>query len=223
MGEIDSVWEKIHSSREWGQYPTEQVIRFVARNYYNVIDKKSIKILDYGCGGGNHTWYLCREGFDVYAFDGSKSAINRVEKRLRNERLYADLRVLKATEIDYESDFFDAVIDNVCIYANLSDDIINMYHQIYRVLKRGGKLYTSVFSVNTTGFATGKQLEYHTYCDIPEGNLKGMGKVHFFDEEEIYSMLSLVGFINIRIGILKYEDEEKNVVEQYCVKAEKNE
>lgn len=34
------AWEKIHSSRDWGAYPTEYVIRFVARNYYQTEREK---------------------------------------------------------------------------------------------------------------------------------------------------------------------------------------
>lgn len=74
---IDPKWEEIHRNREWGKYPTEYVIRFVARNYYNFPIRQRVKILDYGCGGGSHTWYLAREGFDTYAFDGSQSAIQK--------------------------------------------------------------------------------------------------------------------------------------------------
>ena len=50
-GTIDPAWEKIHSTREWGQYPSEHIIRFVARNYY-AKDRPSIKICDFGMGGG---------------------------------------------------------------------------------------------------------------------------------------------------------------------------
>ena len=51
MGTIDKAWEEIHSSRDWGQYPSEHVIRFVARNYYNK-KRDEVKILDFGIGGG---------------------------------------------------------------------------------------------------------------------------------------------------------------------------
>ena len=50
---IDPVWEEIFSTREWGQYPSENIIRFVARNYYKK-ERDNIKILDFGCGGGAH-------------------------------------------------------------------------------------------------------------------------------------------------------------------------
>lgn len=42
---FDNYWEQVHSRTEWGQYPTEHVIRFIARNYYNK-NRKEIRILD---------------------------------------------------------------------------------------------------------------------------------------------------------------------------------
>lgn len=45
------AWEQIHQSKEWGQYPSEHVISFIARNFYSA-EREKIKILDFGCGGG---------------------------------------------------------------------------------------------------------------------------------------------------------------------------
>ena len=42
MKSFDNVWEEIHASQEWGKYPSEPVIRFVARNYYKK-DRKNPK------------------------------------------------------------------------------------------------------------------------------------------------------------------------------------
>ena len=112
---IDKAWEQIHSTTEWGAYPSEHVIRFVARNYYEVTNRKDVRILDYGAGGGAHTWYLAREGFDTYAFDGAPSAAEKIKKRLEKEQLQADVRCFDGVNNNYKNDFFDAVIDNFCI------------------------------------------------------------------------------------------------------------
>ena len=106
---FDEYWEKVHRKTECGQYPTEHVIRFIARNYYNT-ERMNTRILDFGCGGGAHTWYLAREGFDVYAFDGSESAICKLDARLQREHLKADLRVRDALLLDYPNEYFDGSI-----------------------------------------------------------------------------------------------------------------
>lgn len=219
---FDCIWEEIHSTQEWGQYPSETVIRFVARNYYKAEDRSMIRILDFGCGGGSHTWYLAREGFDTYAFDGSASAIERVRKKLDRENLNADLRVRDAINLDYEPETFDAVIDSVCIYANRIEHIKRMYKEVFSILKHGGKLLTSVFGVGCTGYGTGERLGHNEYRNITEGNLAGRGIVHFFEEDEIVNVLKEVGFINIVVEPMDYIDNGCKV-SMYWIKAGKKE
>ncbi len=219
MKSFDNVWEEIHATQEWGKYPSEPVIRFMARNYYKK-DRKSIKVLDFGCGGGNHTWYLSKEGFSVYAFDGSISAIDKVKQLLEKERLSACLKVMDALELDYEDNFFDCIIDNATIYANKYQNIKLMYSKIFKILKEGGRLLTVNFSTNTTGYGTGKELEKNTFCDITSGRLEGRGITHFFEEDELKNILSDIGFINIIIDKMQYTDMG-DTVGQFLVQAEK--
>ena len=74
-------------------------------------------------GAGANTWFLAREGFDVYAFDGSKSAIGRVKTLLSKDNLTANLKVCDAIEMDYPNDYFDFAIDNFSICCNKMDCI----------------------------------------------------------------------------------------------------
>lgn len=219
---FDDTWEEIHSKQEWGQYPSEFVIRFVARNYYRVEDRSKIKILDFGCGGGCHTWYLAREGFDTYAFDGSESAIQRVKKKLEREHLRADLRVRDGINLDYEPETFDAVIDSVCIYANRLEHIKQMYKAALDVLKVDGRLLSSVFGTGCTGFGTGEKLGHNEYRDITEGNLAGRGIVHFFEKEEIVNILEEIGFKEIVVEPVDYIDNDCKI-SMYWIKARKKE
>ena len=220
MKSFDETWEEIHAAQEWGKYPSEHVIRFVARNYYRK-KRQEVKILDFGCGGGNHTWYLAREGFDTYAFDGSASAVSRVNKRLEEENLQADVRVRDALELDYRKEFFDCVIDNAVVYANTYENITAMYREIYSLLKPGGTLFSVSFTTGTTGYGTGKELEKNTFCDITEGSLAGRGTTHFFEEQELRSILEDAGFENITVDRLRFTDRG-SVVEQFLVQAERH-
>lgn len=220
MESFNAEWEAVHSSQEWGAYPAEHVIRFVARNYYKR-ERSSVKILDFGCGAGAHTWYLAREGFDVYAFDGSKSAVERAQARLDREGLSASLKVADALNTGYPDDFFDAVCDNFCIYSNLTENIRSMYDSIYNMLKPEGMLLTACFGKRTTGYGEGELLEQDTWINLPEGALTGRGITHFFSEEELRSILSETGFRNIHIDTILYTDNG-NQIEQYVARADKS-
>lgn len=216
---FNEEWEYVHSTQEWGAYPTENVIRFIARNYYKS-ERDKIKILDFGCGAGAHAWYLAREGFDVYAFDGSKSAIEKAKQRFERENLKADLRVADALNLSYADDFFDAVVDNVCIYGNLLEDIKVMYKDIYRMLKPGGKIFTSCFGKRTDGYGSGEKLEEDTYRKITEGVLIERGTTHFFTKESLESVLKESGFQNVHIDFILYTDRGVQV-EQFIASAVK--
>ena len=216
---FNQEWEVIHSKQEWGMYPTEHVIRFVARNYYNT-NRENTKVLDFGCGTGAHAWYLAREGFDTYGFDGSQNAIHRAEHRFRHEGLSAHFQVADALDINYPDDFFDAVIDNVCILGNLVDNINKMYENVYRMLKPGGKLLSTCFGKKTDGYGTGDALEKDTYVNITEGAMSGRGTIHFFDQSELKELLEKVGFIDIQMDTVLYTDRGVQI-EQYITVAQK--
>lgn len=217
---FDNTWEEIHKSQEWGKYPSEDIIRFVARNYYNK-ERKNIKILDFGCGAGANTWYLAREGFDTYAFDGSASAVMKAKLYLAKENLEAHFEVADALDISYENNFFDCIIDSAVVYANTIKNITDMYKKIYDLLVPAGKLFaTGLFTPNTAGYGTGILLEKNTFKDLTEGALAGRGTVHFFEKEEILELLDSIGFHNINIDETKRTDRGK-IVEYWIVSAEK--
>lgn len=216
---FDDEWERIHADRVWGMYPSESVIRFIARNYYKY-DRKSIKILDFCCGSGSNTWYLAHEGFDVYAFDGSTSAIKRAKERFKEEGLQAHFEVKDALNCDYEDDFFDCIIDNVGVYANRYENIRKMYETIFLKLKYGGKLFTTSFSLNTTGYETGVEIEKNTYKGIKEGTLAGRGIAHLWEGNDLFELLRGVGFTNIKIDRMLWTDQG-NTIEQLLVQCQK--
>ena len=204
------AWEKIHSSREWGGYPSEHVIRFIARNYYNK-KRAEVKILDFGCGSGANTWFLAREGFDTYAFDISESAINNLNNRMEKEGLSVNSLVSDGLALPYEDEMFDAIVDNVSIFSNPKDDIISMYKKCYDLLTNGGKFITIVFGKDTTGYGTGNEIEPGSYEGIEAGPIQGLGIRHFFDREELLDCLQQAGFTDVRIEKAFYTDNGSNV------------
>ena len=193
----DPVWEDVFLSQEWGRYPPEYVIRFVARRFYKSPDRKAIKILDLGCGTGACSWYMAREGFSVAGIDGSPTAVQRGLDRLRSEGLEADLRVGDYMNLPWPDATFDAAIDNVSLYCNRFAQCQRACDEVFRVLKPGGHFQSSNFSDNTWGFGLGKEVEENGFTDIPVGPLQGKGFALFMSRRQIDMLYSRFADVTI--------------------------
>lgn len=136
----DPVWEKVFSDQEWGKYPPEDFIRFIARNFYNVENRKEIKILEVGCGPGANLWFLAREGFEISGIDGSQTAITQAGSRLNTEcpNWRGALTVGDISVLPYPNDCFDAVVDIECVYCNTYATSKQIYCEMARVVRGGG-------------------------------------------------------------------------------------
>ncbi len=181
----DPVWEKVFRSQEWGKYPPEQVIRFVARNWYTAADRTAVRLLDLGCGPGACTWFMAREGFAVSAIDGSATAIEKLRRRLEGEGLRADARVGDYVQLPWPTETFDGVIDNVSLCTNRMRQCHLAVAEVFRVLKPGGRFYSANFTPRTWGFGDGDLVEPNGYENIREGPLAGKGFNLFLDSQQI--------------------------------------
>ena len=159
----DPVWEKIFSSREWGKYPPEELIRFTAQQFYKTTNRQKINFLDLGCGTGSCSWYLAKEGFTVYGVDGSKTAISKAKTRFRKDKLKGNFTVMDYINLDFPDNFFDATIDIGSIQCNPIYNVPVILKEIQRVLKPNGKLFFLMSAVGSYN-----------------GPFKGKGYNHFF-------------------------------------------
>lgn len=223
MKSFDEAWEELFQKQDWGKYPSEEVIRFVARNFYGK-KRVEIKLLDIGCGTGACTWYMAREGFDVYAFDGSETAVRKARQRLREEGVSAKIAVSDAASFPYPNAFFDGIVDSAMLCANRLDSVKAILRECFRTLKTGGKIFsTGLFKRGMTGCGTGEKLEENTYRGITEGNLADRGTVHFFSQDELTALWTEAGFKNILIDSLeRTEGGGSSSIGYYMVEAEKN-
>jgi ubiquinone/menaquinone biosynthesis C-methylase UbiE len=207
----DKGWDILFSRVEWGRYPGEELIRFVARNFYSKHNRKDIKILEVGCGSGANLWYLAREGFKTYGFDGSSVAIEKAENFLKKENLTADLKQGDALNLPYDDAMFDAVLDVECLYANSLVDTSVILKEIYRVLKPGGLIYSKTFSVGMSGEKTGLRMteEPNTFLEMPDGPLhKEYGIIRLTSEKEIPKIYHL--FSEIEYDYISRTDKNRS-------------
>lgn len=217
----DSVWDDIFRTSAWGKYPGEDLIRFVARNFYRTPDRGSVKMLEVGCGPGANLWFMAREGFSVFGIDGSSHAIGAAQERLDSEcpGWKGELRVGDICTLPYESDFFDATIDNEAVYANSFGDSIRSYAELFRVTKPGGKLYARMFASGCTGENTGEQIGEKLWL-ISEGVFVGRGATRFTALNEIQELLGAFRILSVEL-LTRTEDNQKQQIREWIVTGEK--
>ncbi|MGE3609164.1 MAG: class I SAM-dependent methyltransferase [Bacteriovoracaceae bacterium] len=182
------VWDQIFLSKSWGKYPPEALLRFVGRNYIHKGNVKGVKALELGCGPGSNIWFLSREGFEAYGVDISPVAISKANERLKSEGLTAQLVTGSITNLPYENDYFDFVIDNACVYCLNEASTKIVMKEVHRVLKKGGLFFSITFADDTTrgeGFTTINDLEFK---DAKVGTFANAGYVRLASKEKIHEI-----------------------------------
>jgi SAM-dependent methyltransferase len=112
--------------------PGRAMERLVERSVPLLLDPEpGEKILDIGCGEGNHLMMLQRLGLDIYGVDASPYMIRRAEKRLGDR---ATLKVGVAEALPFDDNEFDlAVLINTLEFL---DDPLETLREARRVVKR---------------------------------------------------------------------------------------
>jgi len=198
----DPNWDEVFSNQEWGKYPSENLIQFIARNFYKR-NREEIKILEVGCGTGANLWYISREGFQAFGIDGSEIAIARARERMISENLIVDLQIGDIVNLPFVDGFFDVVIDNECIYSNNYDNSDLILKEIARVLKTNGKFYSRTFSEKMFIGEMLNESDSLEYKGIIEGPLKGKGFVRLSSKESIKKLYGKY-FVIKSIDYLQY-------------------
>jgi SAM-dependent methyltransferase len=190
------VWDDIFQSNEWGKYPALAVVRFIARNFYShsLSDRKNIKILEVGSGTGANLWFCAREGFSVYALDGSKNAVERMNDRFHIDKL--DGQLIKSLVGDYhdtldsiENNSIDAVIDVESLCCNKYSRTKSTIEKVFTKLKVGGKFLSVTFSDGSYGLV-GEEIDIHTVLP-KDGPAAGKGFVRYTTESDIQDLYKL--------------------------------
>ena len=217
----DATWEEVFRQQEWGKYPGEDLIRFVARNFYNVEKRSDIKILEVGCGPGANLWFIAREGFSVYGIDGSPTAIERAGMRLDNEcsSWKGELQVGDIEKLPYLDDFFDAVIDVEAVSCNSFESAKRIYSEMIRVCKVNGKIFTRTFASGCWGDKTGEKVGHNAWI-VEEGPLLHKGYTRFTEKREVEELLGGVKIKEMELLTRTMENQSEEIKE-WLIVAEK--
>jgi SAM-dependent methyltransferase len=221
MAQIDSwdpVWEQVHQSREWGRYPSEELIRFVMRQWKHAPDRQAIRGLEIGCGQGANLWFLAREGFTAYGIDGSAAAIDRARDRLDTEvpGWRGELHVGDIRRLPFADGTFDMLIDNQATYANQFAAAQDMFMELSRVGRPAGRLFCRTFAPGSYG--TGRQVDPDAWI-FEDGPLAGLGYCRLTPAERIPDLLR--GFSIISVDELNSTQSNRRIsVNEWIIIAE---
>ena len=160
-------------------YPNESMIQFVASNWFSLEfeRRRSIRILEVGCGSGANLCMLDKEVFEA----GLEIARAHLQDKWG---VQANLECGSVTTLPYESSFFDAIIDVVTLqHLNLQDSA-SALAEIRRVLKPAGLFFSYRISdassafLNSGGeFVDAVTVDNVTNTDMP---LHGNGPMSFW-------------------------------------------
>ncbi|MFA5621495.1 MAG: methyltransferase domain-containing protein [Thermovirgaceae bacterium] len=100
--------------------------------------RKGMKVLDAGCGTGNFSLKMAKLGCDVTGVDLSERMLILAAEKARSEGIRADFLAMDVNALEFTDGTFDAVISMAVL--EFVDNPFDAAEEMYRVLKRGGKL-----------------------------------------------------------------------------------
>ena len=218
----DPVWERIFRSREqWGYYPPEELVRFMARHYYRVADRREVRVLEVGCGpGAGPGWYVAREGFSYTGIDGSATAIDKARRRFSAEVLSGEFVVGTGERLPWQAASFDCVIDVACLQCNDEAAAQSMIDEIHRVLVPGGRHFSLTTRPACWGEGTGIQVDSSSWRDLREGPFAAMGVVRFSSAEQLKQLYAAFTEIELEHSVRSL-DAERHVVANWILSCRK--
>lgn len=209
---MKKTWNNVYKKQfraTW--YPMDGVIRFTARylkrrigiDLYD-IRKEAKRVLDVGCGNGNHVVFFAEQGFDVYGLDISKEAIEIARAWLHKRDLNAHLEVGNVTRLPFEDKFFDVVISHGVLDHVKFAEAKEAMQEIRRVSAEDAYLYVTLRSTWDSECGRGQEVEKNTFI-LQEGYEKGIIQ-HFFDLDEIEELLAGFRIFDIECYEQKFPD-----------------
>jgi len=149
--DLKKEWNKRYKSKMGiSEWPSEGIISFALKNYTEG-ERKSIKVLDFGCGVGNNLYFLLEEGFDAYGSEISSEAIYKAGKKLNHNNkdisIEERIRYSKDGFLDsFPNEYFDLVIDRESLSQMEWGKLKKVFKDIKRVMKKNAIYYGEMFA-----------------------------------------------------------------------------
>lgn len=171
---VRDFYEVSYSSQGFAaqrKYPNEELCRFIGRNFsrLSLEERRTVRLLEVGCGSGSNLWMLAREGFDTYGVDLSQESLVLAERMLRGYGVQASLSVGDMTDLAFEDGYFQVVVDvfsSYCLDAKHGRAFLSSMSQ---KLAKGGLFFSYFPAKNSEAF-----INHRPAALIDEDTLSGI-------------------------------------------------
>jgi ubiquinone/menaquinone biosynthesis C-methylase UbiE len=185
------------------RYPNEELVRFLARNFFKLTreERGRVSILDAGCGPCSNLWVVAREGFDAHGVDLSPESLRLGREILTEWGVMAQLKVGNLLRLPYADQDFDAVLDVFSSYVLNMAEFKDYLAEVARVLKVGGKFFLFTSSAGSDAFqnhAPATKIDEFTLNGIYRKGSPYYGNFYPFRFSDVASLDKLLRSVALR-------------------------
>ncbi len=188
MPTLQDFWTENHkrySDTDWINKPS-----LFAQKIRHHLPKRG-SLLDLGGGQGQDTRFFATEGFMVTMVDSSASAI-KLAKEKTPDTLHSLITYKRADiseRLPYPDSAFDVVYAHLSLHYFDDEATVNIFKEVYRVLKPGGTLALLVNAITDPQRKTGRKISPGLYL------INGVTK-------RFFSAATLKPFVNSYIPVV---------------------
>ena len=133
---FDPMWEAVHRGMDWSRHADAHLIELFP---------PYLKALDLGCGTGGNAALLLHKGYEVWAVDGSKTAIEKTLQHLPNNKKLHTI-VSDFIDLEFEKHTLDLVISISGIDCVSLEEAMELTKKVAVWLKPGGRFFLKMLT-----------------------------------------------------------------------------
>jgi len=170
--------------------------------------RASDEVLDMGCGTGRFTVSLAERVSVVSGLDLSGAMLEAARKKLADRGLTADLREGDMAALPFPDESFDVVVCMLALMHIPRDDRQQVFHEVARVLRPGGRMVIGVKNTVFERLFRGDRFVAVDITDVESEELiftktrSGQDMVapwHSFSPDELTSLAAVAGLTLVHL------------------------